>query len=113
MMRSRARSRRIIAFSIYTPPLQRERDISSHGLDISPEAKAQCSALALSMLLDGSEEENDAGAPAAAGSRLAQQAIISVMGPVSGFYEMWLLVKAAGPGKASYYPQINFPISLD
>ena len=23
-----------IAFSIYTPPLQRERDISSHGLDI-------------------------------------------------------------------------------
>ena len=29
---------------------------------------------------------------------LTQQAIISVMGPASGFYQKWLLVKAAGPG---------------
>ena len=29
---------------------------------------------------------------------LTQQAIISVMGPASGFYQKWLLVKAADPG---------------
>ena len=58
--------------------LQRERDTPSHRLGVSPGAKARCSALALGTFLGGSEEENDAGAPAAAGGGLTQQAIISV-----------------------------------
>jgi len=85
-------------FSIYIPLLQCERDTPSRRLDVSPEAEARCSALALSTFLDGSEEENDAGAPATAGSRFTQQATISVMGPASGFYEKWLLVKAVDTG---------------
>ena len=78
--------------------MQREQDIPSHRLGVLLEAKARCSALALGTCLGGSVEENDAGAPAAAGSRLTQQATTSVMDPASGFYGKWLLVKAAGPG---------------
>jgi len=79
-------------FSIYIQSFQRERDTPSHSLDVSPEAKARCSrALALGTYLGSSEEENDAGACDAAGSRLTQQGIISVMGPASSSYEKWLL----------------------
>jgi len=58
------RERRGHRFFIYIPLLQRERDNPIRRLGVSPEAEA----LALGTFLDGPEEENDAGAPAAAGS---------------------------------------------